>query len=261
MSTWKLAKRVIGKKWEEFQIGTPPEVLPTQDETLPLGGRIGGLMTLPGNPFLRASIAGSITSAPKEALVIVAISRIRLSHLEGMIYRYYTQIGDSSEKESFLQVVTGADQSILEVAYFENLVRFHPSTPADINRYKVAGADHSGKPQWGLSHSDLAGVLLPEILSRVTEAGVVYDRSITPSDASIAPIEATEVRIDDRIGEQGLKQQVWLMQYARAVGTSTEVLYVSLEVPLSRNGQQIDQVPQVDFAIGITIDPSAVNII
>lgn len=234
-----------------------------QDDDLPLGARIGGFIRLQKSPFIRAISEGSLIEMPTDAQSIIkAISRVKLN-LSGSLYRYYLQTGDlqtddSNEKEIFLQVYVNEAGNVSEAIYCTQLTRIVPETDEDQKIFMgLAGYGLGDKSyslwrfqleELGFVESDLQVIFgSDETIDYLRDAGDIEQEFLTPFNGS-------EVRLDDALGQQGLRQQIYFMPYKRKVKENTEYLFITTELVESKNGDTSQREIHVDFMIGISVE-------
>lgn len=77
----------------------------------------------------------------------------------------------------------------------------------------------------------------------------------------VSPFRATENRLDDAVGDRGMKKDLSFMQYTRTLaGGQSERLLISFENVLSRDGQTSAAV-YVDFLAGLALDRNKVKVL
>ncbi|ATQ78649.1 hypothetical protein CR152_00285 [Massilia violaceinigra] len=236
-----------------------------EDEGLPLGARIGGMLQLQMSPLIRAQANGSLIAMPRDAdTLILAVSQIKLN-LAGGLYRYYLAKGDDDAKEKFLQLYADKDGKVAEIMYCTQLARVIPETAEDQDAYTGRSGFGLGDQTYtlwreqlddvGLSEDELATVFGDsDRLDYVRDAG---DRNAT----FVAPFKGTETRIDDAGGVQGLKQEMYFMPYVRELAAGgSEYLLITTEIISSVNGDNSKRGIHVDFVIGIPVEQERVVI-
>jgi hypothetical protein len=235
------------------------------DEGLPLGARIGSLLTLQQSPFIRANSAGSLIAVPGAAdNRIQAVSQIKLN-MSGGLYRFYLDTGDIDAKEKFLQVFRNAQGEVAEIMYCTQLARVIPETADDQDAYTGRAGYGLGDRTYTLWREQLGDVGLDEAdLNLVFGASdrVDYWRDAGNSDAEfLAPFTGTETRIDDAAGVQGLQQEMYFMPYVRDLpGGGQEYLLITTEIVNSVNGDTSKRGIHVDFVIGLPMEPQRVTV-
>jgi hypothetical protein len=261
MSFLAIVKEVARRGLSSAQRG--PE-LPVQDTGLPYGGRIGSLAQIGEATILVAVTLGSIIDSPKTGEVTIkAISRIRLQgwpeHLA--LYRYYLATGDGGEKERYIQVMTDHGEP-KEVIYFASIYRLFPDSSDTIRFYTGEDeAERIGQREWVFARSDLLTFLNQEQLQALGDKPeLVYARAIGDDDYH-PPIQGVENRIDDAVGDKGVRQKIWCTPHTRTLdGNIQEHLYVSLEAMDSHDGKAERDV-HVDFMVGIPISTNDFRIV
>lgn len=236
-----------------------------QDEKLPLNARIGSLLNLQMNPFIRASTSGSLISVPQDASnIIKSVSRVNID-ISGKLYRYYLATGDNGEKEVFLQLYVNATGEIQDAIFCEQLTRFIPETREDQDIFTGAAGYGLGERTYSLSKDQLLSIGFSE--SQVNEfthpngESVNYDREFgTVDDEFVPPFIGTETRLDDAMGINGIKQEVYFMAYRRILSSMNEYLLITTEVVQSKNGNSSDREIHVDFMVGIPLDLNNITI-
>jgi hypothetical protein len=232
---------------------------PRQDEGLPLGARIGSLVSLQLSPMLRASSAGSLIVLPEEADTrILAISQLKLT-MQGRVYRYYLATGDNDGEEKFLQIYADAQGELKEILYCTQLVRITPETVQDQDAYTGASAHGLGDRNYTLWRGQLddIGIEASAIETAfAAEEAIDYRRDAGDEEADfVQPYTGTETRLDDAAGVLGLKQQLYYMPYRRVLRDGgQEYLLITTEVLQSVNGDARKRGIHVDFVIGIPVE-------
>jgi hypothetical protein len=257
---WKTAFDYAGRIAARHTTSEPAR----QDHELPLGARVGGIVKLQRAPFIRAEAAGSLVAMPPQADErIVAVSQLRFA-LEGRLYRYYLATGDVDDKERFIQVFQDV-QGQLEIMYCTQLTRIIAQSAAEQDAFtgeRGYGLGDLGYSLWRNQLADI-GVSQPD-LERVfgTREQLDYVRDAGDRDqAFVAPFHGQEVRIDDPQGMRGLRQELYLMPYVRALaGGASESLLISTEIIESVNGDATRRGIHVDFVVGIPLEPERVTI-
>ena len=253
--SWKQAvnytKHLWGQSTDEHQ----------QDDSLPLGARIGSVVQLQKTPFIRAISNGSFIEMPTDAQsTIQAISRVNLE-LSGKLYRYYLQKGDNGndgEKEIYVQLYVNERGEVAEAIYCTRLIRIIPETEEDQQIY-------TGRSGYGLGdlHFSLWRFQLEDLGYGEADIYAAFgdDESIEyhrddgdPEQEFVQPFVGSEVRLDDALGEQGLKQEIYFMPYRRDIKDMHEYLFITTEVVQSKNGDAGQREIHVDFMVGVPID-------
>ena len=254
MSLWNSARAVLAKK-----VGV--EAPASEDTGLPFNARIGGLMTLNTSPFVRAQ--GTLLISPSASHTIVAISRMHIG-LEGEVYRYYMETGDSAtDRKSYIQVYVDSKKTVQEIMYFSRLLRMFPEDPDTLAAFTGKTDAGLGQQEFSLWKTQLADVgydggLLNGAFGE--NESIAYTR-MTPSQSDyVAPFEGQESRIDDSKGENGLRQRIIFMPYERTLILGTkEQLFIATEIVQEQNGEQEESV-HVDFMIGLPLSEMDVKI-
>jgi hypothetical protein len=232
------------------------------DDGLPLGGRIGGLIKLQMSPFIRASASGSLITTPATPdMLIRAVSRVRLN-LGGKLYRYYLATGDDdAEQESFLQLYVNDKDDVAETLYCTRLTRIIPQSEDEQAAFTGEGGAGLGEKTYSLWKEQLAGLgwsaaALQDVFGE--EESIDYQRDAgDPSEDFVSPFTGTETRVDDAIGEHGLKQDIYFMPYVRNFGSAadgTEYLLITTEIVESQDGDPSKRAIHVDFMISIPLE-------
>ncbi|SFU43559.1 DUF2491 family protein [Pseudoduganella namucuonensis] len=235
------------------------------DQQLPLGARIGSVVTMQQGSLLRASTAGSLIQPPTGADTrILAISRLKLN-LSGSVYRYYLDTGDDQADEKFLQVYVNAQGEVAEVMYCTQLARVIPETVEDQQAYTGELGYGLGDRSYTLWRAQLGDYGLDEAdldLVFGQEEGVDYRRDAGNADAEfVQPYTGSETRIDDAAGVQGMKQDLYFMPYVRELpGAGPEFLLITTEILRSVNGDANKRGIHVDFVIGIPVEQERIVI-
>jgi hypothetical protein len=235
------------------------------DQQLPLGARIGSVVSLQQSPLLRASAAGSLIRMPNGSDTrIQAVSRIKLN-LSGKLYRYYLDKGDDADDEKFLQVYVNEQGQVAEILYCSQLARVIPETAEDQEAYTGEAGYGLGDASYTLWRAQLGDYGLDQQdleLAFGSEEGLEYLRDAGDPDAEfVAPFNGTETRIDDAGGRGGLQQEMYLMPYVRQLdGAGKEFLLITTEILRSVNGDAGKRGIHVDFVIGIPVEQERVVI-
>jgi len=235
------------------------------DQQLPLGARIGSVVSLQQSPLLRASTAGSLIRMPNGSDTrILAISRIKLN-LSGKLYRYYLDKGDDADDEKFLQVYVNEQGQVAEILYCTQLARVIPESAEDQEAYTGEAGYGLGDASYTLWRAQLGDYGLDQQdldLAFGSEEGLEYLRDAGDPDAEfVAPFSGTETRIDDAGGMGGLQQEMYLMPYVRQLdGAGKEFLLITTEILRSVNGDAGKRGIHVDFVIGIPVEQERVVI-
>lgn len=234
------------------------------DDGVPLGARVGSLITMQQTPFIRAVTEGSLVAMPTDAdRLIKAISHVKLD-LSGKLYRFYVSTGDDDDNERYLQVLAGADGKVREIMYCTRLVRIVPETSEEQDIYTGRGGKGLGESEFSIWREQLSGLGYSDndLSSMFKDADrFVYQRDAGHQDDSfVAPFAGTEVRVDDARGVRGLEQEVYFMPYVRALGAGKEYLMIETEIVESQDGDTSRRDIHVDFMIGIPVEPERVVI-
>lgn len=246
-----------------FDRGEAPK---TADAGVPMGARVGSLLTFKVAPFLRAS--DSLVPALKAGETqqqIVSISRLRVP-MKGAVHRFYVMRGDDGVgDERFLQVFTDAAGEVKELVYFDRLLRLIPQSRDEQDAYMGANQQGLGCASFSLYRSQFDGLDIDEAqLARAFGDAdtLVYERCV--GDASVEfmePFRGVENRIDDSVGERGLRQQVVFMPYRRQLaGGGEEQLLVSTEVIQDQDGDAGRRELHVDFMVGLVLTKEGVMV-
>lgn len=228
------------------------------DADLPLGARIGALLTVQMSPFIAAAACGSLVPMPRNPNAqIIAVSRVKFN-LAGKLYRYYLETGDTgTAPEVFLQVYVNEQGEVAELFYCSRLTRIIPAN--DDEQFLFTGEHGKGL---GDAHYKL---WKEQLLALGVDAGtlqtvfgdtpqLVFHRDAgNPGDAFIKPFVGTEVRIDDRNGEQGLAQKIHYMPYVRTCQHGQEYLLITTEIVDSQNGDPCKRAFHVDFVVALAL--------
>lgn len=255
--SWKSAVSYTKSIWQKDEVVA-------QDDNLPLGARIGGVLQLQTSPFIRAISAGSFVEMPTDShRIIKAISRVKLN-LSGQLYRYYLQTGDQDEKEIFLQLYVNTKGDVVEAVYCSQLTRLIPETEEDQRVYM--GLDGYGLGDqhyslWRFQLEDLGYAEADIYAAFGDDDEIEYQRDAgNPDQEFIAPFTGSEVRLDDAHGEHGLKQDIYFMPYRRNIKDITEYLFITTELVQSKNGDASQREIHVDFMVGIPLELERIQI-
>lgn len=254
MSLWNSARAVLAKK---AGVEAPKQ----EDNGLPFNARIGSLMTLNTSPFVRAM--GTLLRSPGTVHTVAAISRMHIG-LEGDVYRYYMEKGDSAtDRESYIQIYVDSKKTVQEIMYFDRLLRMFPEDQDTLAAFTGKVEAGLGQQEFSLWKAQLADVGYDEALLNGAfgdNESIAYTR-MTPSQSEyIAPFEGRENRIDDSEGQNGLRQKIIFMPYERTLALGTkEQLFISTEIVQEQNGKQEESV-HVDFMIGLPLSEMDVKV-
>jgi hypothetical protein len=249
-------------------LGTKHGVIEDQarkDANLPLGARIGSLVTLQASPFVTAELAGSLLSTPEMLQDVVrSIGHVKLN-FPGNIYRLYLETGDDDTKpERFIQIVVDPAGVVVERMYCQRLCRFVPATDDDQAAFTGEGGYGLGAITYALGREQLeqAGLDPERIQTAVGEAPeLVFEREAGNAfDEFVVPFKGSETRIDDAAGTRGLEQSIWFMPYMRSLGSVTEHLLITTELVNSKDGSDGKRSIHVDMTLGIQLDESRLSI-
>ena len=254
MSLWNSARAVLAKK---AGVDTPKQ----EDNGLPYNARIGSLITLNMSPFVRAQ--GTLLRSPGALHTVSAISRMHIG-LEGNVYRYYMEKGDSAtDREAYIQIYVDNKKTVQEIMYFDRLLRMFPEDPDTLAAFTGKVQAGLGQQEFSLWKAQLSEVgydngLLDTVFG--TNDSIAYTR-MTPSQSEyVAPFEGRENRIDDSNGENGLRQNIIFMPYERTLALgSKEQLFISTELVQEQNGQKAQSV-HVDFMVGLPLSEIDVKV-
>jgi hypothetical protein len=236
-----------------------------QDSGLPMGARIGSLITLQQSPLIRANASGSLIRLPSSADTrILALSQLRLS-MAGMLYRYYLAKGDLDAQEIFVQLYKNQQGEIAELMYCTQLARVIPETADDQDAYTGVAGYGLGDAKYTLWREQLGDIGLGAAeLDRIfgDAEQLVYQRDAgDPELEFMPPFAGSETRIDDAGGIAGLKQELFFMPYVRELdGGGREYLLITTEIIASVNGDTSQRGIHVDFVIGIPVEQERVFI-
>jgi hypothetical protein len=180
---------------------------PRTDRDLPLGARIGSVVSMQQSPLLRAAGDGSLITLPDaDDNRIVAVSQIKLKQ-SGGLYRYYLETGDGDDKEKFLQVYQNGAGQVAEVMYCTQLARVIPETVEDQEAYMGLAGSGLGDRSYTLWRAQLDDIGLDEAdldLVFGDSDGVDYWRDAGDPEAEfVTPFSGTETRLDDASGHTG----------------------------------------------------------
>lgn len=259
MSIIKMAQRMMGKRIAAAAAPT----LSRQDVGLPFGTQIGGLLEIPRASF--ALLDGTLLTMPASAhMQIESVGRVRLNadpRLE--LYRLYTAKGSSlnDNGQAFLQVIM-RDGAPVESTYYQQLFRLTPTTAEEQEAYLGHGYGLGDQfYQLGADQLELAGLRPEKIEALLQGAESLEFVRDTPVDAEyVRPYQATENRLDDPTGMQGMRQRIHFMPYRREVTGGVEQLMISFEIVESVDGVSAPAV-HVDFQIGLTLEPQKIKVI
>lgn len=237
---------------------------PQEDHDLPLGGRIGGMISMQKSPLIRAISNGSLIQMPGDGETLIkAASRVRLD-FAGRLYRYYLDTGDKDTKEKFLQLFQDEAGKVTEILYCAQLARIIPESEDDQDAYTGRTGYGLGDHVYTLWREQLADMDLGDVdldLVFGDSDKLEYRRDAgNPQTEFVAPFTGSETRIDDAFGKHGLKQQIYFMPYVRDLDGGLEYLLISTEIIESQDGDATRRGIHVDFMIGIPIELERVTI-
>jgi hypothetical protein len=235
------------------------------DAGLPMGARIGGVISLQKSPFIRAECDGSLITVPDDGDTLIrAISRVNLD-MSGRLYRYFLHTGDDDDaQEKYLQVLQDAHGAVAEILYCTQLTRIVPESADDQDAYMGLSGSGLGDKSYTLWRSQLNDLGLAD-----GDLDIVFgdsDRIEYRRDAGdperdfIAPFTGVETRVDDAAGAHGLEQKLYFMPYVRELGAGREYLLITTEIVKSRDGDPARRSIHVDFTIGIPLEAERVLI-
>jgi len=231
------------------------------DVGVPLGARVGTVLTMKVTPFLRAQ--DSLVVGPEQFNQVVSISRLRVP-MQGTVHRLYTSRGDDGvEKERFLQVYCDAVGDVQELVYFTRLLRLIPVTAEDQAQFTGEGGSGLGQTTFSVWREQLNGQGIPEaVLARAfgQADSIDYVRCAGSEDQDfVSPYSGEENRIDDRQGNRGLHQEVVFMPYRRLLGSGAEEqLLIETEIVTDQDGDQGKRDIHVDFMVGLVLPKEGV---
>lgn len=230
---------------------------PAADAGVPLGGRIGGSISFDATPFSLAT--DTLVPAPADLVQVEAISRLRSADLQGAVHRLYTARGDRGDgPECFLQIYTDPEGEARELVYYHRILRLIPASEEEQAAFLGEDGAGLGQIRFSLHRAQFDGLGLPQALvDRAFGDGdtIDYTRSAgSPAQEHIAPLRGTENRIDDRLGRNGLRQDVVFMPYRRGVaGGGEEQLLICTEIVQEQDGDATRREIHVDFMVGLVL--------
>lgn len=255
MKSLQLAKAVAGKRW----FGGEGDA----DAGLPMGAKVGSLLSFKVSPFLRAM--GSFVVRPDSHAQVVSISRVRVP-IAGAIHRFYSVRGDAAgdAAEAFVEVFSDEHGVVQELTYYQRLLRLVPATAEDQAMYTGEAGQGLGQATFAVWREQLSGVREDAVLDAVFGQGdrVEFVRSVGGAPVEfVAPYQGIENRIDDKVGDHGLQQEVVFMPYERALdGGAVEKLLISTEIVKDRDGDAGAREIHVDFMVGLSLTKEDVMI-
>jgi hypothetical protein len=263
-SGWKNAYK-YAKSWAGNHGLDSEKKVERADQGLPLGARIGGLLTMQKSSFIRANVSGSLIDTPEDNAQIKAVSRVNLSQ-PGNLFRFYLETGDDDNSdEQYLQVFQNENNEISELLFCTRLTRIIPDTEAEQDAYMGQNGTGLGEKTYTLWREQLANLGFDdsELICIFGESDRIdYRRDAgDPESDFYAPFKGTEVRVDDENGEHGLKQQIFFMPYVRDINGTNEYLLITTEIVESQDGDQDKRSIHVDFMIGLPIEKERVTIL
>jgi hypothetical protein len=234
------------------------------DQDLPMGARIGALITLQKSPFIRAECDGSLITMPEDGDTLIrAISRVNLD-ISGQLYRYFLHTGDDNNQEKYLQVLQDAQGKIAEILYCTQLTRVIPESADDQDAFMGLSGTGLGDKSYTLWRNQLRDLGVDnadlDIVCGDSDR-IDYRRDVgDPAQDFIAPFTGVEMRVDDANGEHGLEQSLYFMPYVRELNSGREYLLITTEIVKSRDGDASRRSIHVDFMIGIPLEAERVLI-
>lgn len=235
------------------------------DDGLPLGAKIGGVINFQLSPFVRASGAGSLVTAPADnETLICAIGHVKLDY-PGNIYRYYMATGDDGPaKEKFLQVVADESGNVVETMYCSRITRFIPETLDDQDAFTGEGGVGLGQLTYTLWKDQLieCGFAESDLAASLNGSDQIDYTRETGSGDFVNPFNGTEIRIDDAQGIHGVEEQIWFTPYVRNMSNGNqEHLLITTSVINSRDGDSKQKSIHVDFMVGILLEKERISIL
>ncbi|HDR9105428.1 DUF2491 family protein [Paraburkholderia sp. A3RO-2L] len=267
MGLFNLATRVFDHKLDEAaraHAGT----LPRLDNDLPLGARVGGLLTLPRADF--ALLDNTLLKVPGDSqLPIVGIGRLRFDADASLaVYRLYTNLGDTltGQGTAFLQVLcrAGNPNDILDAAYYEHLARQFPESEEEQAAFQGNGFGLGELTFWVgddlIADAGLSAEKAAALLETGEDGALRYTRDGGSGDY-VRPFTAKETRIHDAYGDKGAKLSSSFMLYQRELpGAKLERLLISFDVVESQDGRT-HQAAYVNYLVGLQLDPVRIKAI
>ncbi|WP_176000183.1 DUF2491 family protein [Burkholderia vietnamiensis] len=267
MSLFNLASRIVDQKLDDAARAHAPK-LDRVDTGLPFNAQIGALLAIPRVEF--ALLDASLLDTPKDAqLPIEAASRLHMNGDEDLkLFRLYTSVGENrlGIGGAFLQVLCGPDslEDIRDIAYYQFLTRQFPVTAEEQSQFLGEG--------FGLGEMDY--YMAEDQLSQINGMSDARLDALLPGDVAelhftreggagqyVSPFRATENRLDDAVGDRGMKKDLSFMQYTRTLaGGQSERLLISFENVRSLDGQPSAAV-YVDFLAGLALDRNKVKVL
>jgi len=179
------------------------------------------------------------------------------------LYRLYTHCGvdRQGEGQSYLQVLASGDD-IRDVAYYQFLNRQIPVTEEEQAPFRGQGYGLGDIDFWmGDEQLAEAGYSADAIAALFGGADALNFKRDTPGGNYVAPFTGSETRLDDAIGDLGLKKSLSFAPYARQLaGGAEERLLISFEVVETMDGQPTQQL-HVDFMVGLALDRQKIKIL
>lgn len=256
---FNFAKKGVAKHGD-----APTALTERVDAGLPLGARIGAMLTMQMSPLIRANANGSLVAMPATAdALIKAVGRVRLN-LEGNLHRFYLDLEDQDcEQERFLQVYTNAPGTVAEILYCTRLTRIIPETKEEQDAFTGEGGVGLGVKTYTLWKTQLEELGLSASALQLVFGDtdhIEYTRDTGGLDDFKPPYVGSETRVDDTNGEHGLKQKIYFMPYVRGIGGGLEYLLITTEIVESQDGDTSRRSIHVDFMIGIPMELERVTV-
>lgn len=234
------------------------------DTGLPMGARVGGVVTMQKSPFIRAECNGSLVTAPDDGDTLIrAISRVNLD-ISGQLFRYFLDTGDNGSQQKFLQVLQDARGAVAEILYCTQLTRVIPESEEDQGAFMGLSGSGLGDKSYTLWRTQIGdlGIDAADLAVIFGDSDrIEYRRDAgDPATDFISPFTGIEMRVDDANGEHGLEQNLYFMPYVRELNDGREYLLITTEIVKSRDGDASRRSIHVDFMIGIPLEVDRVLI-
>jgi hypothetical protein len=235
-----------------------PKEEPAISNKAPFKAKVGSLMKLQQLPFIHASSVGSLVESPSgQEDRLCAISSLPIQGL-GTLYRYYLQTEETSEVPKFVQIFVDENGQVQEAVYYSFLTSFVPISNEEQRLFTGADNCGLGDVNYTLSQEQLS--FLSEQKLKQAFAGtpegepLTYFRDVGGETPFFSPFQAEETRVEDNEGIQGLRQDTYFMNYARALDEDNkECLLISTNIVKDSDGQ-VSRSIQVCFYVGIPME-------
>jgi hypothetical protein len=155
-------------------------------------------------------------------------------------------------------VYANDQDEVTEAIYCTRLIRIIPETEEDQQIYTGRSGYGLGDLHFSLYRFQLEdlGYGEADIYAAFGEdESIEYHRDAgDPEQEFVQPFVGSEIRLDDALGEQGLKQEIYFMPYRRSIRDVHEYLFITTEVVQSKDGDASQREIHVDFMVGVPVE-------